>query len=436
MLFTRRNAPRHPCDRRSHFLALATTAATFLATAQAEVQQAASTLFEDKHHFVHQVRVIDIESGDKTSIGSGFRVSAHGHIATNFHVVSLVVHQPEKYRLELDTDSGRTMAASIGAIDVVNDLALVTVDGPGEGHFEAFASSVRQGERIYSMGNPRDLGMTIIEGTYNGLVKTSRFERLLFSGSLNEGMSGGPAFNAHGQIVGVNVSTGGEQIGFLVPAHHLEDLIERALEQPLPQQWKAVIARDLINEQDAYFQRRLAEDWQVEAFGELLLPREISPNMKCWGHNIDDEESDVAYDAFHQHCRSEEYLFIKSGFYTANFSYDYEWITAKGLNPLQFYSAVESRFTHATTDNVDDEDDVTDYGCVTDFVEIDGTSWKSSICLRRYREYDGLHDASLVMASLLNGGRAAVIRMAAAGIERQNAFEMFRKLMKSARWQR
>ena len=70
----------------------------------------------------------------------------------------------------------------------------------------------------------------------------------------------------------------------------------------------------------------------------------------------------------------EEYLFIKSGFYTANFSYDYEWITAKGLNPLQFYSAVESRFTHATTDNVDDEDDVTDYGCVTDFVEIDGTS--------------------------------------------------------------
>ena len=35
--------------------------------------------------------------------------------------------KPEKYRLELDTDSGRTMAASIGAIDVVNDLALVTV---------------------------------------------------------------------------------------------------------------------------------------------------------------------------------------------------------------------------------------------------------------------------------------------------------------------
>ena len=55
------------------------------------------------------------------------------------------------------------------------------------------------------MGNPHDLGMTIIEGTYNGLIQTSRFQKILFSGSLNSGMSGGPAMDDKGRVIGVGV---------------------------------------------------------------------------------------------------------------------------------------------------------------------------------------------------------------------------------------
>ena len=408
--------------------------AGLLLTPSAGAQQIASTLFEDLRTMVYQVRVIDVASGDKTSIGSGFRVSENGYVATNFHVVELIVNAPAKHRLELVVDDDAVISASVVAVDVVHDLAIIRIENTDSAPFSLSSGPLAKGERIYSMGNPRDLGMTIIEGNYNGLVKTSRFERLLFSGSLNPGMSGGPAFNEHGEVVGVNVSTGGEQLSFLVPVKNLEDLFARLNKASPSDDLKVTIIQDLLNEQDSFYRDRIAEVWSSERFGDLMLPRKISPAMKCWGHNIDND--DIAYESFHQHCRSQEYLFLEDDFHTGNFTYSYEWVTTDSLNPMQFYAAAEQRFQHVSHSNVNDESHVTNYNCVTDFVDIDNSSWKASVCLRRYKEYEGLHDASLVMLSLHNNDRAAVINMGATGISRNRALELFGKMMRSVKWAR
>ena len=109
-------------------------------------------------------------------------------------------------------------------------------------------------------------------------------------------------------------------------------------------------------------------------------------------------------------------------------------MTTDRLNPLQFYTAVEDRYTHTSQDNAGDKKHVTKHRCVTDFVQLDGTQWKASICLRGYKQYAGLHDASLVLVSLKANNRAAVIRMAATGIGRQPALGLFGKLMRSITW--
>ena len=164
------------------------------ASALAE-DSAAKALFDAVQDRVYQVRVIDVASGDKYSIGSGFLVSDTGYIATNFHVVSSFVHEPEKYRLEYVRHDGAVGPLRLMATDVIHDLALV-FSGDAPATFLPLATGpVANGDRIYSMGNPHDLGMTIIEGTYNGLVENSRYKKILFSGSLNPGMSGGPALN-------------------------------------------------------------------------------------------------------------------------------------------------------------------------------------------------------------------------------------------------
>lgn len=423
----RSSAPRHQAR-------LALTLLLCLLVGPLAAAPTASSLFETLRPLVYQVRVIDVASGDKTTIGSGFRVGADGLFATNYHVVSLLIQEPDKYRMELVGEDGAGTPATVVGIDVLHDLALVRDPAQVGDAFSLLAGELAQGERIFSMGNPRDLGMTIIEGNYNGLVKSSRFERLLFSGSLNAGMSGGPAFNSAGTVIGINVATGGEQLSFLVPVKHLQALIAQSATAPVPADFQAGIAQALLTESDAFYAARMADSWRMERFGDLMLPRDLSPAMKCWGHNVDDD--DVAYEGFHQHCRSEEYLFLEDDLYTGDFSYSYEWMTTEKLNRLQFYTAVERRFEPSGHGNAEDEKAVGRHHCVTDFIDIDGSAWKAALCLRRYKDYAGLHDASLVLVSLAANDRAAVIRMAATGIGRQPALGLFGKLMHAITWAR
>ena len=62
--------------------------------------------------------------------------------------------------------------------------------------FEISDTTPTKGEELFSLGNPHDLGMIVVPGTYNGLKKESFNDRIHFTGSVNSGMSGGPVVNA------------------------------------------------------------------------------------------------------------------------------------------------------------------------------------------------------------------------------------------------
>ena len=83
---------------------------------------------------------------------------------------------------------------------------------------------------MYSLGNPLDVGFAVIEGNYNGLVERSFYPQIFFAGSLSGGMSGGPALDQEGRVIGVNVArrVDGEQVSFLVPGPLASALLARA----------------------------------------------------------------------------------------------------------------------------------------------------------------------------------------------------------------
>jgi serine protease Do len=143
-----------------------------------------------------QIRTLVAGAGSQSSIGSGFLVAANGLAITNYHVVSRVALEPKTYRLEYMAADGSRGDVKLLAIDLPNDLAVVRLDKRDSPFFAfdeaAMARGLPKGERLYSMGNPLDLGFTINEGTYNGLVERSFNERIHFTGALNPGMSGGP----------------------------------------------------------------------------------------------------------------------------------------------------------------------------------------------------------------------------------------------------
>ena len=114
--------------------------------------------------------------------------------------------------------SGTTHSATVLAIDVVHDLAVLDAGLRGRPSFVLGPVAVAQGNRLFSLGHPRDLGLSIVEGTHNGLLTHTLYPRIHLTGSLNPGMSGGPTIDEQGRVVGVNVSTAGNQVSFLVPA--------------------------------------------------------------------------------------------------------------------------------------------------------------------------------------------------------------------------
>ena len=184
--------------------------------------------------FSNRVVKIEVqESGSKAkaSIGSGFFVSDAGHLVTNYHVIAQVVQHPERYVASYLDEDDESVSVDVDVlnIDVAHDLAVVKADLPSPSFFELEPLAPPQGLRLYSMGHPLDLGLNIVEGTYNGFLKHALDQRINFTGSLNPGMSGGPAITADGRVAGINVSTAGEQVSFLVPVEWAVALVERTL---------------------------------------------------------------------------------------------------------------------------------------------------------------------------------------------------------------
>jgi len=207
-------------------------AAAVADAASAPVSFSARKVYEQARTQLVQIRTVLKGRGSQTSVGSGFFVSAEGHIVTNFHVVSQAALKPDYHDLVYVTADGREAPLQILQLDVLHDLALLkAADAAGRSFdvlpFRPEARPLSQGERIYSLGNPLDVGFAVAEGTYNGVVRRGFYPQIFFGGALSAGMSGGPALDQEGRVVGINVArrVDGEQVSFLVPAAYAVKLL-------------------------------------------------------------------------------------------------------------------------------------------------------------------------------------------------------------------
>ncbi|MCR8923822.1 serine protease [Dasania sp. GY-MA-18] len=401
----------------------------------ASAQDQSTQLFEQLKNRVFQVKVIDIASGNKSSIGSGFLVANDHLIATNYHVVSSYLLNPEKYKLVLLDNQQQSQELAIVDFDIIHDLALLKTKALPYKPLVIETSQPAKGNRIYSMGNPHDLGMTIIEGTYNGLVEGSRYQKYLFSGSLNPGMSGGPAFNSRGEIIGINVSKGGEQISFLVPAFHLADLIKRYRQNGEIAQadYNSHIYAALYADQDAYYQHILNLDWSTTSFMNYDLPDKIDSSLKCWGH-IKSKDKDL-YKNVHRHCRTEDRVYLDNNFYTGGFSYDYSHFSTEQLNTIRFYNLLQSRHNISGFYNGNKED-ASNFVCTSNYITLNDSEWKATTCAREYLNYKGLYDASLIATRVDQYKESLHLSIRMIGISQHNLLNISDRFLELVSWKK
>ena len=63
-------------------------------------------IYQQNEDRVFQVRVLNRETGKKSSIGSGFIVGDGRQLATNYHVISQIVLEPELFYISYISNDG------------------------------------------------------------------------------------------------------------------------------------------------------------------------------------------------------------------------------------------------------------------------------------------------------------------------------------------
>ncbi|MFH2201722.1 MAG: trypsin-like peptidase domain-containing protein [Elusimicrobiota bacterium] len=177
-------------------------------------------------------------------MGTGFIIDAGGLLVTNAHVVSLGVEAaqsgPKISRRHVDRvmilfSNGREIPGLVVGYNADKDIALVALppNPLGWPTVEIGDSSLLQeGERIVAMGHPRGLPFSVSEGIVSGLdFRHNGFVGFIqHDASVNPGNSGGPLFNAQGEVVGINsliMSSGGgfDGISYAISAADLQQAL-------------------------------------------------------------------------------------------------------------------------------------------------------------------------------------------------------------------
>ncbi len=391
-----------------------TTAGRQSAGQVSEPSASARDLFSRYKDRLFQVRVLLASASEQSSIGSGFVVRNEGPqgalVMTNYHVISSLAVDPQKYRLELRGSREQKVTARLVAIDVVHDLALLRTE-PGDETatwtaFELRNTPLPQGSKTYSLGNPLDLGFLIAEGIYNGLVESRIYEQMLFSGALNPGMSGGPAIDESGRVVGVNVATrrDGTMLSFLVPVRYARALLEQAGQAPAREEWRSEIARQLRSHQDFVAAKLLggkkggpasgaASAAAQAGFASQTLAGRAVPTLdgrltKCWANGLTGEK--VGYHRDSLDCSLHSELFVSRSLRTGSLSLQHVVLRNDKLPTVKFlHLATGLRSLGASGFG---SDNITRAECHDNYVQGARHVYRVGICVRAYRKFEGLYD--------------------------------------------
>jgi serine protease Do len=414
-----------------------------------------------------QVRVLLKSANEQSSLGSGFVVRAEGSgdtwVLTNYHVISSLAIQPEKYSIELRSTNDRNVKATLAAVDVIHDLAVLHIVEPSNSsspwpHFDLRVSAMAQGERIFSLGNPLELGFLISEGIYNGLVESRIYDQLLFSGALNSGMSGGPAIDESGQVVGVNVATqrNGESLSFLVPIRYAQELLKKAYVAKPLSEWRTEIARQLLQHQDFVSSKLLVpvaaeisktavvsnsvpqtskvksvdfvSNPKVGFSAQTLAGRKVATLdgslTKCWAGGRDGEKLKYQRDTLDCSLRSD--LYVKHRLYTGSIQIRHELLKNDTLAKSQFL-AIDSRENRGSNHYSGGEKTATE--CSDEYVQVEKHVYRIAICVKAYKKFAGLYDFNINATQMDDDNERLTSTMSMKGFSFKNGQALSRVFM-------
>ena len=361
----------------------------------------AQQLYASAQNDLLQLRVLLKNGRSQSAVGSGFLIGKSNLVITNFHVVSQIALEPETYFGEFKDTQGKSGDIELLAVDVQHDLAVVRVNRNGTGVFNLteVPATLNQGEHLYSLGNPLDLGFTISEGTYNGVSHRGFGDQIMFTGPVNPGMSGGPNVTAAGHVAGINVAhrRDGELVSFLVPATYAQKLFSGiTADSKPPADFKPIIGEQLLAHQTVMMDALLSTPLTDKKLGPYTVPVRESEQIRCWGSS--DTKGEKTYTTDQINCAMESELFVSEDLQTGSISMTHRFVQTDKLDPLRFALFVGKMFSNRVAGDTKDAN-VTTSHCTEEFIGNNNFTSRAVVCVESYQKFAGLYNFLLFTTS-------------------------------------
>jgi serine protease Do len=168
----------------------------------------------------------------RVALGSGFVIDPNGYVVTDDHVVE------DAEKVTIITQDTIEYSARIVGRDPLTDLALLKIETERPLAYVHWGDSdtARVGDWVLAIGNPFGLDNTVSSGIISGRgrdIHSGPYDDFLqIDAAMNRGNSGGPTFNLHGDVIGINTAIyspngGSVGIGFAIPANRAKPVVEQ-----------------------------------------------------------------------------------------------------------------------------------------------------------------------------------------------------------------
>ncbi len=166
------------------------------------------------------------------AVGSGFIIDPSGYVVTDDHVVE------DAERVTIVVQGATEYSARIVGRDPLTDLALLKIDATRPFSYVRWGDSdgAQIGDWVLAIGSPFGLDSTVSSGIISGRgrdIHAGPYDDFLqIDAAMNRGNSGGPTFDLHGNVIGINTAIyspngGSVGIGFAIPANRAKPVVEQ-----------------------------------------------------------------------------------------------------------------------------------------------------------------------------------------------------------------
>lgn len=208
-------------------------------------------IFEQASPSIVVVDIFDAK-GKSIGLGSGTVIGA-GQVITSCHVAqkgnNLQVRQ-----------AGKSFRATLRYSDPDRDLCQLSVpDLQAPSVVLGAAKKLRVGQRVYAIGAPQGLELTLSEGLISSLRPYEGSQYIQTSAAISPGSSGGGLFDDQGRLIGITSFQvfEGQNLNFALPVDWIVELPKRAQGAPMPAKKSGL---DWLHRVDALEDRK---DWRA-----------------------------------------------------------------------------------------------------------------------------------------------------------------------------